>query len=132
MRQILQEVIARRLSDPRIRGLVTVTSIEISRDMRDAKVNVSIFPERYESQTMHGLRDATIHIQKLVNAQLTMRRPPHIAFELDKSLKKQAAVLAAIRQANPHLDEEETTTPGQGDEDDPPDTEREPTSRPDE
>ena len=99
IRHALQGIVPDRLADPRVRGLVTVTSIEISKDMREAKVGISVLPERFESQTIHALRDATIHIQKLVNKKLTMRRPPHLAFELDRSLKKQAEVLAAIHQA---------------------------------
>lgn len=99
IRHALQEVFLRHLSDPRIRGMISVTDIEISRDLREALVKVSIFPEKYESVTIHGLQAATMRIQKLVNKQLAIRQPPHLRFELDQMLKKQSEVLAAINSA---------------------------------
>jgi len=95
----LQEILRRRLSDPRIRGMISITEIDITSDLREARVRVSIFPEQFESVTLHGLKAATLRIQRLLNRELTMRRPPHISFELDRTLKKQASVLAAINEA---------------------------------
>ncbi len=99
MKRILQDIIARRLSDPRIKGMITITEIDLSKDLRDAIIKLSIFPDKYESVTFHGLKAATMRIQKLMNNELVMRRPPHIRFEIDDSLKKQAAIISAINLA---------------------------------
>lgn len=99
LRRAVQGVLTRGLGDPRIRGLITVTEVEVSGDRRDAVVRVSILPEEQQSATFQGLCAATLHVQKLVNEQLDVRRPPHLRFQLDERLKKEAAVLSAIRQA---------------------------------
>lgn len=99
LRRAVQGVLTRGLGDPRIRGLITVTEVEVSGDRRDAVVRVSILPEEQQSATFQGLCAATLRVQKLVNEQLDVRRPPHLRFQLDERLKKEAAVLSAIRQA---------------------------------
>lgn len=95
----VQNVFTRGLSDPRVRGMITVTEVEISGDLREATVHVSILPAEHQATTMHGLTAATMRIQHLINEQVDMRRPPHIRLRLDERVKKQAQLLSAIREA---------------------------------
>ena len=99
LHRAIQHVLTRGLNDPRIRGLVTVTEVEVTGDHREAVVHVSILPAEYQAATFQGLNAATLRLQKMVNDQLDVRRPPHIRFHLDERIKKQAQVLAAIREA---------------------------------
>lgn len=99
IRRVVQNALVRGFADPRIRGLVTVTEVEVSHDLRDAQVHVSVLPERYEAATIAGLKAATLKIQRVLNEEMEMRRPPHLHFFLDQRLKKQAAVYSAIREA---------------------------------
>ena len=91
-------VLQRGLADPRIKGLVSITRVECSVDLKTARVLVSITPEQHEELTMHGLRDATRFIQNKVKEKVALRVVPHLRFVVDESLKKQAAVLAAIQE----------------------------------
>jgi len=100
----VQTILARGLSDPRIRGMVTVTSVTVSRDLHQAELLISIYPKEHEDLTMRGLQQATMRIQRLVNEQLHMRRPPKIRFTLDTQLKRQAEVLSAISEAMEDVD----------------------------
>jgi len=95
----VQNVFTRGLNDPRVRGMITVTQVEISGDLREATVHVSILPAEHQATTMHGLTAATMRIQHLINEQVDMRRPPHIRLRLDERGKKQAQLLSAIREA---------------------------------
>ena len=99
LRRVISQVLARRVSDPRIVGMVSVTRVEISPDRRNAGVFVSILPEQYEKRTMSGLVNAAIHIQNLVREEVAMRIVPHLSFHLDRSLKKQAEIFGAIDRA---------------------------------
>jgi len=99
LKRILADVFQRQLSDPRIRGMISITDIAVSKDLRTAVVKVSVFPDEHQSVTIHGLKSATLRIQKLVNRQLVMQRPPHLSFELDQSVKKEAEIIAAINEA---------------------------------
>lgn len=98
IKHAVQDVIARGLGDPRIRGLVSITGVEITDDLTEAKVHVSVLPEQYTDLTMHGLRDAAGHIQHEIAPAITSRRMPRLRFVLDESLKKQAMLDAALRQ----------------------------------
>ncbi len=106
LQRAIQEQLERGLSDPRIRGVITVTQVKVSPDLRVAKALVSITPEKHESLTMHGLRSAARHIRRRVGDHVAMARVPELNFELDRSLKTQRQVLEAIAQAKAELDAE--------------------------
>jgi len=98
LKRAVASVLQKGLADPRIKGLVSVTKVEVSVDLRHAAVYVSVTPVDYESRTLHGLRDATRHIQKKVNKAVALRIVPHLEFRIDQSLKREAEVLAAINE----------------------------------
>lgn len=99
LERAVQEVLVRGLQDPRIKGLITVTGVDLSEDGRDATVRVSILPEEHQELTMHGLRAATRHIQRAAADRIRVRQMPRLAFRLDVSLKRQAGVLDALARA---------------------------------
>lgn len=99
LRRTISTVLARELSDPRIVGLVSVTRVSVSPDLRDALVFVSVMPEKYQKRSLAGLRHAAGHIQSLVLKQMTLKAAPKLDFRLDEAIKKEAGVLDAIRRA---------------------------------
>lgn len=99
IRHAVNDVIQRGLGDPRIRGLVSVTKVEVTDDLSEAKVHVSVLPQQHEELTMHGLHDAAGHIQREVGPRIVARRMPRLRFVKDDSLKKQALLDAAIRDS---------------------------------
>lgn len=106
-----QEVLARGLADPRVRGLITVTSIRLTEDGKQAFINVSILPEDRQELTMHGLRAAAKHIRRDVADRIRIREMPTMEFRLDSSIKEQAGVLAAINRATSDRPESEVPDP---------------------
>lgn len=112
----LAQVLQRKISDPRIRGLVSITSVDIGQDMKLAKVFVSVLPEEYGKRTVAGLRAADRYIQSEVKKLVALRVVPHLRFELDASLKKADEVFDAIDQAKAREQDEQAEagapTPG--------------------
>jgi ribosome-binding factor A len=107
IRRAEQERLARGLNDPRIRGLISVTKVQVSDDLVDARVFVSVLPEEAQTLTMHGLRHAAGHLQGQIAPLLQMRRAPRLTFRLDESLKRLArvdAVLAHVREELSEID----------------------------
>ena len=98
LQRAVASVLQRGLADPRIKGLVSITRVDVSPDLKSANVLVSIMPENHESATLHGLQAASHHIQQQIKKLVALRQVPHIRFKLDQDLKKQAAVLAAINE----------------------------------
>ena len=95
----IQDVVGRGLHDPRVRGLISVTRIEMSPDRRNATVFVSVLPAEHAKLTLHGLRHGAQHIRSGVARKVRMRRVPQLAFTLDESIKNEARVIAAINAA---------------------------------
>ena len=99
LQKALAQVLQRKISDPRIRGLVSITGVDVSPDMKHATIAVSVLPEQYAKRTVAGLRAADRHIQGEVKKLVALRVVPHMRFELDASLKKAEEVYEAIDQA---------------------------------
>ncbi|MFK7789661.1 MAG: 30S ribosome-binding factor RbfA [Phycisphaeraceae bacterium] len=99
LRKALAQVLQRRISDPRIRGMVSITEIDLTTDMKQAKVLVSVLPEEYAKRTLAGLKAANRHIHSEVKKLVAIRIVPHLRFELDDSLKQADQVFQAIDDA---------------------------------
>ena len=99
----ISKVISAGLADPRVSGLISVTGVKITPDGQLAIISISVLPEERQTTVLHGLRHATRHVHAAVGEKVRTRNLPKFRFELDTSLKKQAAVLDAIRQAAAEL-----------------------------
>jgi|ERR1043165_1348789 ribosome-binding factor A len=95
----LQETISRGLQDPRISGLITVTEVKLTDDLKTAFIQVSVLPQERQELTMHGLRSAASHLRHQIGDKLSSRQMPELVFKLDQSLKKQAGVMEALSRA---------------------------------
>lgn len=103
VKRIVQTVLVRGLSDPRIRGMITITEIQLSKDLQHAKILVSVYPENYENTTILGLQSATMRIQRQLNDKLHMKKPPKLRFALDHQFKKQKEIMDLISKATADL-----------------------------
>ena len=87
VRQVLSEAVG-QLKDPRI-GFVTVTGVETTPDLRQARVFVSVLGnERKQAQTLAALQAAHSVLQTQLARELRMKRTPQLAFEYDPSVER--------------------------------------------
>ena len=87
------DIIARKLKDPRV-GFVTVMSVEVSADLRHAKVYVSILgDEKTQAEAMKGLNSATGFVRGEIGRRIKIKFTPDIVFRQDHSLEQAAHVL---------------------------------------
>src|ERR1051325_1624729 len=98
LQRAIAELIVAGLNDPRIRGLVSVTGVEVSPDNHYADVGISVLPESAQALTINGLESAAGHLRADVGRKLKMRTVPQLRFHADPTLKKQAAVFDALRK----------------------------------
>lgn len=99
IRRAVQAVLSKGLNDPRVRGLLSVTRVEVSDDLARAAVLVSVLPAEQADLTLHGLQHAARHIQIRVREMVRMRRMPRLVFRLDESIKREAGIYSAITEA---------------------------------
>ena len=86
VREVLSEGIG-SLQDPRI-GFVTVTRVETTPDLRQARVFVSVLgSERKRERTLEGLASAHGVLQSRIADELRMKRTPQLTFEYDPSVE---------------------------------------------
>ena len=98
LHRAIQQVLARGLADPRIKGLITVTAVHITPDLKRADVLITVMPEEHEALTLHGLRAAAGHIRRVAGELVRIKIMPHLEFAVDEGLKRQAGVLDALRR----------------------------------
>ena len=88
VREVVSARIAEGLRDPRI-GFVTVTSVDTTPDLRQARVYVSVLGDEEErSETMAGLRSAHGVLQQSVARELRMKHTPTLQFVFDESIER--------------------------------------------
>ena len=92
----LVEVI-RGLKDPRIASMTSVVSLSVTRDLRYAKVYVSVYGSEEEGkQTIEGLRRAAGFIRRELSHKVDVRYTPELIFELDRSIAHGAKIAEII------------------------------------
>ena len=94
----LSDLLRNRVKDPRV-GFASITRVEVSGDLRHAKVFVSVMgtPEE-QAATMKGLRNATGYLRHELAERIVLRYMPEISFRLDTSIEEGARILDLIRQ----------------------------------
>jgi ribosome-binding factor A len=98
IREQVSDILHHQVKDPRI-GFVSVTEVEVSPDLRHARVFVSVLgDEQAKAQTMAGLHSAAGFVRGELGRRLQMRFVPEITFRLDDSIERGTRVVSLIRQ----------------------------------
>jgi ribosome-binding factor A len=105
LREIVGEEVS-DLSDPRIRGLVTVTAARVSPDLAHATIFYSVLAGEDEEEAHEGLQSAAGRIQSAIGRQMRLKRTPRLHFEPDPVVEQASKIEAALREVkaddNPH------------------------------
>jgi|SRR5512143_99568 ribosome-binding factor A len=87
IREEVATFLAEDAKDPRVSKLVTVTGVEVTRDLRHAKVFVSVMGSEAErATTFEGLASIAVHLRSRVGRALRLRLAPEISFKPDESI----------------------------------------------
>lgn len=95
----IAELLLREIKDPRI-GMITLTGVRVSADLRHARVLFSVFgepPRRQEA--LAGLRSASGFIRAQLARRLKLRVAPEIVFEVDTSLEEAERVSRLLKES---------------------------------
>lgn len=107
----LSQIIQYEAEDPRL-GFVTVTGVEVSPDLQQARVYVSVLGDKTETaQTLAGLASASGYFRRKLSETVSLRRIPELTFRLDNTFDQGLRIdslLDAIKQ-------EEEQAPGEHD-----------------
>lgn len=97
IRGAIAELLLKEIKDPRI-GMITVTAVRISPDLRHARVFFSVLGDADQRRrSLAGLRSATGFVRSRLGRQLQLRVVPEIVFEFDPSLVEAERVSQLLR-----------------------------------
>lgn len=85
LRQEIADIIMRRLKDPRI-GFITVTGVDLTDDLKIARVYISCLKEKEKEATLDILNSARSFVRSEVGKRIRMKVLPSIEFRFDESL----------------------------------------------
>lgn len=120
LKEVISEVIKREVRNPHISELVTVTRVQITKDLHHAKVYVSVIgTEQEKKATLEALTSAAGFIAVHSSHKVVMRYFPELSFKLDDSVDKHMRIEELLGKINeergsrPSLSdsEEESSTP---------------------
>lgn len=104
LQQLIAGLLLREIKDPRI-GLITITGVKISPDLRHARVFFSCLGDAAQrAQSLRGLTSASGFIRSQVARKLNLRVAPEIAFEFDPSLEQAERLSRLLKE--PPIDSE--------------------------
>ena len=119
MREEIASFLASDVKDPRITGLVTVTAVDITRDLRHARVFVSVLgSESQRAATFDGLSNVAAHLRGRVGRALRLRVAPEIEFRNDDSIAHAAHIEQLLAQVRKDTPEAPHAPPGDAGHDD--------------
>ncbi|MDP5459358.1 30S ribosome-binding factor RbfA [Alishewanella sp. SMS8] len=96
-------ILQREIKDPRLHSMITVSDVEVSRDLSHAKVFVTFLGMDNEKveDNLKILNDAAGYVRSLIGKRIETRIVPHIRFAFDQSLNegiRMATLVASVRQ----------------------------------
>ena len=106
IRKEISQILLDELKDPRI-GLVTITKVAVSNDLRAAKVYYSVFgDEQQKEESSQGLESAKGYIKRELGMRVRLKYMPEIQFLFDDSLEYGEHIEELLRDIQ-HSDEEQ-------------------------
>jgi ribosome-binding factor A len=99
LKEVLSDVISKSIKDPRAAKFITITEVDISKDLRHAKVNISIIgTDQEKAQTIEILQSASRYIAAQAAKEVILRYFPELTFKLDTSADKFARIDTLLSQ----------------------------------
>ena len=99
IREEVANFLAEGVKDPRVTGLVTVTGVEMTRDLRHAMVFVSIMGEDSQrASTIEGLTSVQGFLRSRLARSLSLRVAPEVQFVVDESVARAARIETLLNQ----------------------------------
>ena len=103
----LSQIIGYELKNPNVTGLISVTKVKVTSDLKFAKVYVSILNSKNVKDTLAGLKKSSGYIRTELAKRVNLRNTPELIFELDDSIEYGAKIDSILKEIMPKKQEEE-------------------------
>ena len=97
----LSQIIDRELKDPSITGMISVTKVKVTNDLKYAKIYISILNSKDEKATIDGLKKSSGFIRTELAKRVNLRNTPELIFEKDDSIEYGAKIDSILKDIMP-------------------------------
>lgn len=105
-RKEISNIISYKLKNPNVTGMISVTKVNVTNDLKFAKVYVSILNSKNIKNTLAGLKKSSGFIRSELAKKVNLRNTPELIFELDDSLEYGARIDSILKEILPEKKEE--------------------------
>ena len=85
------------VKDPRVTGMISVTAVDTTPDLRYAKIYISVLDKSDSAQVLKGLKSASGFLRRELGRALQLRYTPELQFIADDSIQHGAHILEVLR-----------------------------------
>ena len=100
-RKELSQIIGYELKNPNVTGMISVTKVKVTPDLKYAKVYVSILNSKNIKETMEGLKKSSGFISSELAKRINLRNTPELVFEIDDSMEYGAKIDSILKEILP-------------------------------
>lgn len=97
----ISQIIGYELKNPNVTGLISVTKVTVTNDLKYARVYVSILNSKNVKETLAGLKKSSGYIRSELAKRVNLRNTPELIFELDDSLEYGAKIDHILKEIMP-------------------------------
>jgi len=116
IRRLTGEILYSQLNDPRLAGFITITKVEVTQDLRLARIYYSVLGDDKKKKLIaKGLKSAKNFIRRRIGDELKLRYAPDISLVIDKSLEYKEHIDNILKKINEGKEDESDRKRNKGD-----------------
>lgn len=100
LKKELSQIISYELKNPEVTGMISVTRVKITPDLKYAKVYVSILNSKNDEKTIEGLKKSAGFMRSKIAKRINLRITPELVFEKDDSMEYGMKIEAILKDLN--------------------------------
>ena len=109
VRREIDRIIREEVRDPRVGGTWSITRADVTRDLRYAKVRVSVLEDEFSKPLLAALKSASGFIRRQLGKNLRLRYTPELLFEADDNIAYGVHIASILSDVKPEDDGAENT-----------------------
>ena len=109
LREEISTLLVRQIKDPRLNAVVSITRVEASSDLRNARVYISVLGnDKAKQEALEGIQSAASFLRRELRDRLNMKHTPFLSYHLDGSIEEADQLFRLMNQINPDESTRET------------------------
>lgn len=100
LKKEISQIISFKLKNPDATGLISITKVKITPDLKYAKVYVSLLNSKNEEKTIEALKSSAGYIRSLIAKRINLRITPELVFEKDDSMEYGMKIDSILKDLN--------------------------------